>query len=328
MARFRVAPEDFLVEELSLYPPDGDGPFLWLWVEKRSVDTAQAARLIAEHCDLPRKEVGWAGRKDRHAVSRQALTVPAQAAAALDSFDHDGLRILECRRTAERLRAGQLSGNRFVLTVRDVGETQAATATERLGSIDRRGLPNRFGAQRYGRDGRNVERGRRLLEGGHVRGDRRRAFFMISALQSQVFDEVLRRRPYDELWAGDLAVEHRSGDWTWIDDPEAHRAALDRFEISATGPIFGTKTRRPRGRAAALEAEVMADLGLPPVERLDPPKGLRLFGDRRALRVRPGDASSSYDPGALAFTVRFDLPPGSYATVVLEELFPDGLEEG
>lgn len=328
MARFRVAPEDFLVEELPLYPPDGDGPFLWLWVEKRGLDTAQAARVIAEHCDLPRKEVGWAGRKDRHAVTRQALTVPAQAAASLESLDRADLAVLESRRTGERLRAGQLAGNRFVLTVRDVDGAQAATAAEGLRSIDRRGLPNRFGAQRYGRDGRNVDRGRELLEGGRVRGDRRRAFFMLSALQSQVFDEVLRRRPHDELWAGDLAVEHRSGDWTWIDDPDAHRAALDRFDISATGPIFGTKTRRPKGRAAALEAEVMADLGLPPVERLDPPKGLRLFGDRRALRVRPGDASSSYDAEGEAFTVRFDLPPGSYATVVLEELFPAGLREG
>ncbi|MEM1182488.1 MAG: tRNA pseudouridine(13) synthase TruD [Acidobacteriota bacterium] len=327
MPRFRAAPEDFQVEELPLYAPDGDGSFLWLWTEKRGIDTAQAARLLAEACDLPRKEVGWAGRKDRHAVTRQAFTLPADRESRLASFSSDELSILDARRTRGRLRAGQLSGNRFTLKIRDVDAPQAAAAAGHLEALDRRGLPNRFGSQRYGRDGRNVERGRRLLEGGRVRGDRRQAFFMISALQSRVFDEVLKRRPYDALWAGDLAVEHRSGDWRWIDDPADYADAVDRFEISPTGPIFGTKTRRPRGEAAALEAAVMAELDLPTVERLEPPRGLRLFGDRRALRVRPGDVTSSYD-GAGVFTVGFDLPPGSYATVVLEELFPADLSEG
>ena len=328
MPRFRTSPEDFEVEERPLYPPDGDGPFLWLWIEKRGLDTAELARRLAEACDLPRREVGWAGRKDRHAVTRQAMTVPASAEKKLQSFELDGATVLETTRTRERLRAGQLIGNRFRLTLREVEPGQAADAIQALDRIAVSGLANRFGAQRYGKDGRNDERGRKLLFGGRVGGDRRRAFLMISALQSRVFDDVLKRRPIDNLWPGDLALHHKSGDWRWVDNPADFEQALRRFEVSPTGPIFGTKVKRTRGKAAELEEQVMAEHDLPPMAQLEPPKGLRIFGDRRALRVLPGQISHSYDAQTQRFEVRFDLPAGSYATVLLEELFPDGLVEG
>lgn len=328
MPRFRTSPDDFEVEELPLYAPDGDGPFLWLWLEKRGVDTAWVARRLAEVCDLPRREVGWAGRKDRHAVTRQAFTLPAVAEKHLGRLELDGVSVLEVRRTRQRLRAGQLLGNRFRLGIRELEPGQAAAALARFDRIAESGLANRFGAQRYGKDGRNAERGRRLLFGERIGGDRRRAFLMVSALQSQVFDEVLRRRPIDVLWPGDLALSHASGDWRWVDRPADFEEALRRFEVSPTGPIFGTKVKRPRGRAAELERDVMLEQGLPPMERLEPPRGLRLYGDRRALRVLPQRAARSYDAEQQRLELRFDLPAGSYATVLLEELFPEGLDEG
>ncbi|MEM6795161.1 MAG: tRNA pseudouridine(13) synthase TruD [Acidobacteriota bacterium] len=330
MARFRARPEDFEVEELPLYAPAGAGPFLWLWIEKRGLDTAAMAADIARALGLPRREVGWAGRKDRHAVTRQAITVPAHAEARLPDLDSlgAGLRILEVQRTDERLRTGQLIGNRFRLRVVEVEADQADDAARALARLEERGLANRFGAQRYGRDGRNAERGRALLSRARHSGDRRRAFLMISALQSRVFDEVLARRPADELWPGDLAVHHATGDWRWIDRVEPHQGALERFEISPTGPIFGTKTKKPRGRAAELEAEVLADFDLPPIDSLRLPQGLRLYGDRRALRVQPRRAGCRFDADERALEVSFELPSGSYATVLLEALFPQGLIEG
>ena len=328
MPRYRVTAEDFRVEELPLYPPAQDGPFLWLWIEKRGRDTDEVARLIARAFDLPAREVGWAGRKDRHAVTRQAFTLPARCEPRLGELTFDGVRLLDVRRSGERLRTGQLRGNRFELLVREVASGEAETAATRAGELERRGLPNRFGAQRYGHGGRNVERGRRILAGERIRGERRRAFLMVAALQSRVFDEVLRRRPYDRLLAGDLALDHATGDWRWIDDPAAHHEAVGRFELSPTGPIFGTKTKRARGAVAELESQVMRQLGVPPVAELEPPKGLRLYGDRRALRVRPAGLELRHRPEDDALELSFELPAGSYATVLLEELFPGGLEQG
>lgn len=340
MPTIRSRPEDFFVEEIPLYPPDGTGPFLWLWVEKRERNTHDVAEALARGLDLPSRDVGWAGRKDRIAVTRQAFTVPATAKggaveprlAGLDLVgDLEGVQILRVDRCRQRLRAGELEGNRFRLVVRDVDADAAEEAKGRLDTLVRRGLPNRFGDQRYGRDGRNVERGLEVLRRDAVRGDKRRAMFMVSALQSKVFDAVLDARAHDALLPGDLAVVHATGDWLRVEQPEAFADRLERFAISPTGPIFGTKVKRPEGEAGALERRILDEIlvaggleGFDPAT-FEPPDGLRLTGDRRPLRVRPRRASLEYapelEPGENVAILAFDLPAGSYATVLVEALF-------
>lgn len=326
MPRIRSQPEDFVVEEVALYPPLGHGPHTHLWVEKRRRTTDDVLRALAEALDLPRREVGYAGRKDKHAVTRQWFSVPVTDPRRLAGLELDGARILARERHAERLRVGQLRGNRFLLTVREVDEAQGERARENLARLRERGLPNRFGRQRFGRDGKNAERGLTILASERVRGDRRRAWLMISALQGLVFNRVLERRACDGLLPGDLAVVHDTGDFVLVDDPRAEAGRLAAFEISATGPIFGSKMRSPRGAARDLEDAVMAELGLPARGPRRPPRGVRLYGDRRPLRVRPANARANREAGSLR--LGFELPAGSYATVLLEELFPEGVDEG
>lgn len=327
MPRIRTVPEDFRVEEALLYPLQGSGPHAYLQIEKRLLNTDDVARSLARTLDVPRRDVGYAGRKDRVAVTRQWFSVPAAAAPRLDGWELPGARIVARDRHSEKLRVGQLSGNRFRLVVREVSEEAGRTVEERLERLVRRGVPNRFGRQRFGRDGKNVERGRRILESKRVQGNRQTAWLMVSALQSAVFNRVLelRQAPLDALLPGDVAIVHATAEvFLVVEPPDPGR--LERFELSPTGPIFGTKMKWPRGETAEVEGRAMAELGLGDPRRLVLPRGLKLYGDRRPLRVRPAGAEAGWDDGVLELT--FELPAGSYATVLLEELLPGGFEEG
>jgi tRNA pseudouridine13 synthase len=146
----------------------------------------------------------------------------------------------------------------------------------------------------------------------------------VSALQSAVFNEALRLRtiPLGALERGDVAIVHASGGSFVVEDPEREQPRADAFEISPTGPIFGTRTLAPQGAPLAREREAMRGCGIDPDAPLRPPPGIRLHGGRRALRVRPSEASlARVAPDAVR--LRCVLPAGSYVTVLLEALFAD-----
>lgn len=323
MVRIREQPEDFLVEEIPLYPPLGDGPHTLLRVEKRLRTTDDVVRELATAAHVAAREIGYAGRKDRRAVARQWFSVPEIDPADALGLELDGAEVLEAVRHPQKLRLGELRGNRFRLRLRGVEAAAAEAARGCLAELERRGLPNRFGRQRFGRDDKNVERGRKLLERGRLDRDRRRSLLMISAVQSAVFNRVLELRPVgvDELLEGDVAVDHLTDGHFVVRDPSAYAERLRRFELSPTGPLFGSKMQEPRGKAAEVERAALVELGLSPHVGLELPRSLRLYGDRRPLRVRLQGVETSYADGQ--FELRCDLPPGSYVTVLVQELFPD-----
>ena len=324
MSIFRSRPEDFQVEELLRDPPCGAGPFLWLQVEKRGVNTDDVARELAAALGVASREVSWAGRKDRHAVTRQWFSIATRQ--DLGDVEIKGVEILRVARHDERLRLGEIMGNRFRIVVREVDVETARDAVRRLEEIAEHGMGNRFGAQRFGHGGENVRLGLEILRGERSMRDKRRATLMISALQAEVFNRVASRRGeiggIDEVVVGDLAIEHDGGILFDVIDPldERLNQRLASFKLSPTGPIFGTKMRRPRGEPARLEREVLAQFDLPEGHRLDLPRKLRVPGTRRALRVPVREVSSEVDEGSVE--LRFVLPSGSYATVLLEDLFP------
>ena len=330
MPRLRATPEDFLVEELPLYAPSGRGGHVWVEVEKRGRDTAEVAAELAAAAGIETDRVGWAGRKDRDAVARQWLSLPGLDPARAAALSGSGWRVLQAHAHDERLRAGELVGNRFALVVREVTAAQADAATARLAELSTRGLPNRFGAQRFGRAGENVALGARVLRGEPVPGGRRQQRLYLSALQSAVFNEVMRVRPAppDGFLDGDLALVHASGALlTYAAGDGALEERAGRFEVSPTGPIVGHKMRLPRGEARALERAACAALDVPWVTELPRLRGHLVPGGRRPLRVPVSEAGVTALAGG-ALELRFRLPPGSYATVLVEELFPEGVVEG
>ncbi|MFT3667743.1 MAG: tRNA pseudouridine(13) synthase TruD [Pseudoxanthomonas sp.] len=320
-ARFRSTPEDFFVEELPGFEPSGEGEHLLLTIEKRGMNTAFAAKRIASWAGIAEMGVGYAGLKDRHAVTRQRFSVhlPRKVAPDLAGLVSDDLKVVDASWHARKLPRGALAGNRFELVLREVaGERDAIDA--RLGEIATLGLPNWFGEQRFGRDGGNVAAALAMFAGRRVRRDQRS--ILLSAARSELFNRVLAARLADSSWNRGLDGEvwmlagSRSvfGPEPWS---EALAQRLAEFDIHPTGPLWGQGESRAHAAARACEdAAMFADDALALKAGLER-EGLR--HERRALRLRPeGLAWDWIGPDALRLA--FALPPGSYATGVLHEL--------
>lgn len=319
MIRLRQSPEDFRVDENALYPPSGEGEHTFVRVEKRLRTTEAVARDLARAAGARPRDVGYAGRKDRVAVTTQWFSVPGLDPERARSLELPGARVLEAARHPHKLRTGQLRGNRFALCIHGVDPESLARARERAVEIGARGFPNRYGPQRFGRQRDNAERARRWHAGELRLRDRRERRFLVSAWQAEVFNAVLDARPLplDELEVGDLAMRHDSGAVFAVEDPGELRERLARFEISPSGPIFGPRMTWPGGAVGERERALMREQGLDPdALRLE---GVRARGARRALRVRPEELRVEAEGERVR--LEFVLPAGSYATVLVGELF-------
>jgi tRNA pseudouridine13 synthase len=324
----RAHDEDFAVDEELPYAPAGAGDHVFVRIEKRGLATLDAARMLARALGIADRDVGIAGMKDRHAVTRQWLSLPPpvtpeQALAALPPGDDARLRVLEAHRHPHKLRTGHVRANRFVLRVRGTDPGAGERARAILAALSQPpGAPNWYGEQRFGRDGDNAERGKALVTGARPPGrDRRLDRLMVSALQSQLFNHWLAARITDGLYravlAGDV-LHKRSGGMFVCDDPATDQARLAAGEIVVTGPMFGDRMRGPGEGTPALarEAEILARAGLEPgafarVRAL-------AEGTRRDAAIEVRDATVAAD--ASTFEVGFTLPGGGYATAVMREI--------
>ena len=321
-ARMRSVPEDFQVEELPSFEPSGSGEHLLLTVEKRGMNTAYAARLLAEWAGVQEMAIGYAGLKDRHALTVQRFSVhlPKRVAPDIALLEREGeLRVLDHHWHSRKLPRGALAGNRFGLLLRDVQGAPDAI-DQRLARIAEAGVPNYFGEQRFGREGDNIAQARSMVAGRRVRREQRG--ILLSAARSQLFNRVLAARVERGDWSRALPGE------VWMLDgtrsvfgpqplDEALDARLQQMDIHPTGPLWGRGALRSADDVAGIENAALAD-----EESLALKKGLERAGlsqERRALRVRAGGLEWTRPaPGTLSLT--FSLPAGSYATAVLAEL--------
>lgn len=337
---YRATIDDFVVEELPRFEPSKDGAHELLLIEKRDRDTAAVAADLANLANCSRSEVGFAGRKDRIAVTRQWFSVPVGGLP--EEVLIEGVQVLERARHDRRLRTGDLRGNRFRLRVREVPAHDLSVIRTRFERMCDEGFDNLFGGQRFGRDGDNADRGRRLLLGEDRLGDRRLARLLVSALQSELFNEVLERRRQEmgriELISGDIVRHHAAGSIRWIGEPtEEDRRRFREGITSPTGPLFGAKMRWPRPPADQWEREVLRTHSLSEAQ-FRGRKGLKIWGDRRALRApliggsfavdrQPDDIDTHGTAETVDVVVEFSLGPGCYASVCLEQAFGPDLRE-
>jgi tRNA pseudouridine13 synthase len=327
----RTTDDDFIVDEELPYAPSGAGDHVFIRIEKRGLTTPAAAQVIARTIGISDRDIGVAGMKDRRAVTRQWMSLPPPLTPerAL-AFDLPDVRILEARRHPHKLRTGHVRANRFALRVRGVGAAAADRARAILTELARPpGAPNWYGEQRFGRDGDNAARGKSVVTGASPPGrDRRMTRLMVSALQSQLFNDWLVDRLADGLFrvaiAGDLL--HKVGGGMFeCDDPVTDTARLVAGELVVTGPMFGDRMRRPADAtpAAAREAAILARHDL----TRDSFSSVRAIaeGTRRDATIAVRDvAVTAVDASTL--DVRFTLPGGAYATVVMREVMKDQSE--
>lgn len=313
--QLRTEPADFVVDELPLYLPQGEGDHLMIKLRKEGHTTGHVLRELARQLRVKDRDIGSAGQKDRHAVTTQWVSVPVKGESRLPHFELSGVEVLQSARHPTKLGLGHLRGNRFQVRVRGAAGT-AQAAQQRLDELTEQGIPNYFGPQRFGLGGINAAEGLRVLRGESALKDPKLRRFLVSALQSAVFNAYLslrlERGLFAELLPGDHAKKHTSGGEFWVDDAsESERARAG--EVSALGNLFGRKTDPLRGPAGELEREALAGLDL------DPAEFTALRGDTRLTRIFFLEAPL-LTPEEDGYTVQFTLPRGSFATAVLREL--------
>lgn len=321
----RSQDDDFAVDEELPYAASGAGDHVFVRIEKRGLTTPMAAQRLARALNVRERDIGIAGMKDRRAVTRQWMSLPPPVTPeqVLALPVDPELSILEARRHNHKLRTGHVRANRFALRVRGVTADAEARARAILDALARApGAPNWYGEQRFGRDGDNAARGRALVTGERALGrDRRLDRLMVSALQSQLFNEWLTARLQDGLYrtviAGDVLHKLGGGMFTSEDWTTDH-ARLLAGELVVTGPMFGEHMRPAAAAAAARETAILARHELGDFSRVR----AIAEGTRRDATIEVRDvAVVTVDASTLE--VAFTLPGGAYATTVMREVMKD-----
>ncbi|MBY0525888.1 MAG: tRNA pseudouridine(13) synthase TruD [Gemmataceae bacterium] len=333
--RIKQAPEDFEVEEIPAYEPSGSGEFLYLWIEKRAMGAEFFARQVARRLGIPSGEVGTAGMKDRHAITRQMVSVPAGVEERLGQLDGDGIQVLRVSRHTNKLKTGHLHGNRFKIRVRDIDANAEARIEPLLERLRNYGLPNYYGTQRFGREGETVRIGMALVRDEPTEIDGRRINarnpflrkLALSAAQSALFNHYLGQRLRDGLFRkvleGDVMAKWPFGGLFVARDPAVEQARFDARETVTAGPIFGRKTFPAAATAVQREAAILQDAGLSIANFRG--FGKLVQGTRRHNVLYINDLDCQLQNGSLQLA--FSLPSGSYATVVLAEIMKNDTAE-
>jgi tRNA pseudouridine13 synthase len=315
----KTEPDDFVVEEILSFQPEGSGEHVFLHIEKRGENTEYVARLLARHANVRQRDVSFAGLKDRHARTRQWFSVwlPGKEDPNWSGLESDNLKILQSIRHARKLKRGVLAGNQFTLLIRNWQGNKQQTE-QQLELIKRQGFPNYFGEQRFGHQGQNVNRALAIFAGAKVKREQRSIY--LSAARSYLFNQILGQRVATQTWNQALPGEIFKLDHTnshfqaeAIDQTLVERLAAG--DIHPTGVLWGKGNSGVGGEALAVEQQIIESHH----ELADGLLKADLESDRRALRVKAENLVWEFEAGN-ALRLSFRLPAGSYATGLLREI--------
>ena len=306
---------DFVVIERPNWSPSGAGEHDVLWIEKVGANTAWVAGALARHAGVQRGAVSFAGRKDRHAVTRQWFSVhlPGRSVDWTD-LSAEGVTVLDVQRHHRKLRTGSLAGNRFELRVPLQG---GSVDPQRLDGLSD-GVPNYFGPQRFGNAGANLMAAETFADGGRL--GRNARSMAVSAARSGVFNRILATRVQARTWsqpmAGDVVMLDgtRSLFGAVVTELADLRRRASEGDLHPTGWLCGDGDIGSREDIAVLERTIAAQTPA----WLGAARRARAQAERRALRVAPTDLQWHLQPDALQLA--FDLPAGAFATALLNEL--------
>ncbi len=336
---FKQSPRDFVVDEIPLYEFSGEGEHLILQVRKKSLSTSEMIGQIARYLGIKNKEIGYAGLKDKHAMTKQYISLHKKYEEALERFEHENIKILSKTYHNNKIRIGHLAGNRFYIKLKKVNPTDAAKIDEALKNIAVFGMPNYFGYQRFGNDGDNHILGEKLAKGEARERNPRVKKLLINAYQSHLFNLWLSRRleisslvssfkaeelenllnmPNHELKrmqsqthplkliSGDVMEHYPHGRLFEFDGSAEDLARFESRDIVPTGLLCGKKVKMASGLAGDIEKnfddEINAD------------------GARRFAWVYPTEIEGRFNKVEAQYEMNFTLPKGSYATVLIEEI--------
>lgn len=343
---FKQTPRDFVVEEVPLYEFCGEGEHLVLFVRKKGISTLELVSMIAKYLGIKNKEIGYAGLKDKHAMTKQYISLHKKYEEKMDTFEHADVKILSKTYHNNKIRIGHLNGNKFYIKLKKVNPTSAQKIDEALKNIASFGMPNYFGYQRFGTDGNNHIDGELIAKGEKKERNPKVKQLLISAYQSHLFNLWLSRRleinsliknfdvkelepllnmPHDELLkmkaqkhpfkliSGDI-MEHYPYGRLFEFGGEDHD--LDRFnakDITVTGLLCGKKVKHSSGLSREIEKDFDDEINED--------------GARRYAWVFPKDIDGRYKNEEAQYELNFYLPKGCYATVLIEEIAKREIKE-
>ncbi len=336
---FKQTPRDFVVEELPLYEFSGEGEHLVLFIRKKSLSTLELVGIIAKYLGIKNKEIGYAGLKDKHAMTKQYISIHKQHEEAMESFSHDNVKIITKTYHNNKIKIGHLKGNRFYIKLKKVNPTSAQKIDEALKNISKQGMPNFFGYQRFGNDGDNHIEGEKIAKGEKKERNPKIKRLLINAYQSHLFNLWLSRRleintliqnfevkelesllnmPNEELTKmkaqkhpfklirGDIMEHYPYGRLFDFDGEEDDCNRFNDRGISPTGLLCGNKVKTSSDNAWVIEKEFDDEINAD--------------GARRYAWVFPDGVEGRFKPEEAHYELNFSLPKGSYATVLIEEL--------
>ncbi|AOE87091.1 tRNA pseudouridine(13) synthase TruD [Pseudomonas sp. TCU-HL1] len=319
-AQLKAVAEDFQVDEVLDIPLAGEGEHLWLWVEKRELNTEEAARRIARAAGVPLKVVSYAGLKDRQALTRQwfSLHLPGKSDPDLSGAENANLRILKSARHKRKLQRGAHSANGFTLRLARLAADREALE-QRLKRLAEAGVPNYFGLQRFGHGGGNVVDARAFAERKELPVQRNVRSRLLSAGRSFLFNRVLAERVAAGTWnqaqVGDLLAFTDSRSFFAAGEAECVDPRLAELDLHPTGPLWGAGASPAGGANQSVEQRVAA--AEEALCRWLAEAGLE--HERRILRLPIGGLTWHY-PEPDVLQLEFVLPAGCFATAVVREL--------
>ncbi|WP_373070828.1 tRNA pseudouridine(13) synthase TruD [Sulfurimonas sp.] len=336
---FKQSPRDFVVDEIPLYEFSGEGEHLILHVRKKNLSTMELIGILAKYLGIKNKEIGYAGLKDKHAMTKQYISVHKKHEELLEKFEHENVKILSTTYHNNKIRIGHLSSNRFYIRLKKVNPTDAKKIDEALKNISSQGMPNFFGYQRFGSDGNNHIDGEKIAKGEKKERNVKVRKLLISAYQSHLFNLWLSRRleinslvasfsldelenllnlPKNEikklkeqkhpfkLLEGDVMEHYPYGRLFEFDQSEHDFERFNSRDISVTGLLCGKKARLSSGYAREIEKDF--------------DDNINADGTRRYGWVYPTDVEGRFNAQEAQYELNFTLPKGSYATVLIEEI--------
>ncbi len=318
-------PSHFIVDEIPLYEPEGQGQHIYLLIKKENLNTSDVVKSLAQLFDISDKDIGTAGMKDKRAITTQWFSLSLGANANTDEackkiIDNiENIEILKSSKHTNKLKTGHLIGNRFTITISKVKVNALETAEKLVQIINTIGIPNFYGQQRFGSKGDNASIGKEIIQGKKKVKKHWLKKMYLSAYQSELFNSWLTDRIEDGLFNklidGDLLQKSEGGRSFPFDEEKDHLEEFQRNEITYTGPMYGAKVNSASAEEKDREDKIFNDQGI----TLDQLKNVKLQGTRRMAKIFPKDITIKESTDMDSISLSFTLPVGSYATVLLRE---------
>ena len=336
---FSSSPRDFTVEEIPLYEFSGEGEHLILKIRKKELTTWEMLEILSSHLGIRVRDIGYAGLKDKHAMTIQYISLMATHESKLESFSHEKIKILDRVRHNNKIRVGHLKGNRFHMRFKKVLGVQKDMLDSVLKWIKTNGVPNYFGHQRFGIHGDNWREGKKILTGEKKMRDRKSREFLVSAYQSYLFNNWLSKRveicrlleeftsseveqvlslpkdtlkdskkqsPFFKIIQGDVLMHYPHGRVFYAESTLEESERFEQKDISITGLIPGGRVKLSEGASREIESDFDEEINQ--------------SGSRRYAWIFPSDVKSKYIPEKAHYELGFFLPKGCYATNIVDML--------